>query len=887
MLAGSVVTINEDNVMVLNGRKVFPIGLSPGPPNNSLTTSGNDSLQEFRNAGALFFRINQTNNWNAALINYQQTALDWAAAHDMYLWLNLRELSQFPITSTNTAASLRNIVDTFRDHPALGVWKNYDEAWWGGVSVSNLLNGYNVIKQEDTNHPVVQTHAPRGYVSDLQPYNVAADVLAVDIYPVAATPPSNPPPTNSNISVVGDWTLELGEVAAGQKQFWLIEQIAFSGTTPPSKTLVYPTFTQSRYMAYQAIIDGTRGLMFFGGNIANTLSNQDVVVGWNWSFWNSTLRRVVRELGDHSLLADALVVSNSALPITITGSSAPDLEYCVREVPPYLYILASKREGTNATVTFSGLPGWAGVGDVLYETNRTVTATAGEFTDTFVPFDVHVYRFAQSNQTVRILYPPQNQTNYPGTVASFFVSADGTGPLAYQWRKNGITVTNGGNASGATTASLVISNVTVADVGNYDVIVSGIGAATSAPVARLVVTNLSPEIVIRPQSITNPVGTVAYFSVSAVGTGTLSYQWRKNGLNLANTGNVSGATTNVLALSGVSPSDVANYEVVVSGFGSTTSAPAASLVVVTQSLLFYEPFAYTNIGGLVSSNNPADWAFNGAGSDDLGVTTGSLSYPGLAAPIGNSATNGGPGLGARRIWDYAVNTGVLYFSALLRVNSLGYPTWNSGSGQIGALTATDNQSFRLAVMIKSNSPTGYVLGLQKGGTGAFTTFATNEFHAGDTLFLAGRYDFTVSPNSIALWINPGSTNFGATNAPATVLTNNGGTDGFTIDRINLRQNTAASVPANVQWDELRSGFTWASVTPPALPSLTSLKHFTNGTFQFTYTNVTALSYSVYASTNLTQWSPIGTASLISNGLYQFADPSASNKPRRFYQLRSP
>ena len=45
-------------------------------------------------------------------------------------------------------------------------WKNFDEAWWGGVSVTNLLNGYNVIKQEDTNHPIVQTHAPRGYVSD-------------------------------------------------------------------------------------------------------------------------------------------------------------------------------------------------------------------------------------------------------------------------------------------------------------------------------------------------------------------------------------------------------------------------------------------------------------------------------------------------------------------------------------------------------------------------------------------------------------------------------------------------------------------------------------------------------------------------------------------------
>src|SRR5204863_1181050 len=271
--AGSVVTMTVDNVLVINGHKVFSIGFSPGPPTNGKTPTGDDAMQEFRDAGALLFRIVQNNNWDSTVIAQQQAALDWAAQHGMYIWLNLRELSQFASTDTNTPASLRNIVDTFRNHPGLGLWKNFDEAWWGGVSVTNLLEGYNVIKQEDTNHPIVQTHAPRGYITNLQPYNVAADVLAVDIYPVATPPPSNPPPTNTQISVVGDWAQEIAQVANGQKQFWLIEQIAFSGTTPPAKTLIFPTFTQSRYMAYQAIINGARGLLFFGGNIAATLTN--------------------------------------------------------------------------------------------------------------------------------------------------------------------------------------------------------------------------------------------------------------------------------------------------------------------------------------------------------------------------------------------------------------------------------------------------------------------------------------------------------------------------------------------------------------------------------------------------------------------------------------
>src|SRR5690242_13745085 len=103
---GSVVAVNSDNVLVINGRKVFSIGFSPGPPINGKAPTGDDAMQEFRNAGALLFRMVQTANWDSTLIAQQQAALDWAAQHGMYIWLNLRELSQFPSTDTNTPASL-------------------------------------------------------------------------------------------------------------------------------------------------------------------------------------------------------------------------------------------------------------------------------------------------------------------------------------------------------------------------------------------------------------------------------------------------------------------------------------------------------------------------------------------------------------------------------------------------------------------------------------------------------------------------------------------------------------------------------------------------------------------------------------------------------------
>src|SRR5205807_6706259 len=130
-----------------------------------------------------------------------------------------------------------------------------------------------------------------------------------------------------------------------------------------------------------------------------------------------------------------------------------------------------------------------------------------------------------------------------------------------------------------------------------------------------------------------------------------------------------------------------------------------------------------------------------------------------------------------------------------------------------------------------------------------------------------------------LWIYPSSTNFGMPSEPAGFITSRTGTDGFTIDRFNTRQNVASgssSVPASIQWDELRFGLTWASETPPASPAtLANIKWLGNGTFQFAYTN-NGLSYTVYASTNLINWSSIGVVTQNLYGLYQFTDTNALN-----------
>ena len=78
--------------------------------------------------------------------------------------------------------------------------------------------------------------------------------------------------------------------------------------------------------------------------------------------------------------------------------------------------------------------------------------------------------------------------------------------------------------------------------------------------------------------------------------------------------------------------------------------------------------------------------------------------------------------------------------------------------------------------------------------------------------------------------------------------------------------------------------------PPQLGGATRLG---NGTFQFSFTSVAGASFTIFASTNVAQpfnaWSNLGSAveTPANSGQFQFADPQATNKPVRFYRVRSP
>jgi hypothetical protein len=400
------VDLQTGNLLV-GGKPVFPIGLSDPPPFASTAPdSGLPAWAEIARAGVNFVR-NYT-VWSAAAAAEQLFSvtqeLDAARAHKLQVWLALagadNDLTQVSL--------LNEIVAALKGHPGLGAWKGVDEPAHAHVPAPGCVAVYNHLRALDPDHPVVIIEAPRGpgptrgspdtrlTVAAVRPYTAACDIHGIDIYPVSRPPGlhAGGPPVNTDISVVGDMTRIIVE-ATRRKAIWTTLQIAWSGVFPPHP-VVFPTLQQARFMAYDAIVAGARGLFFFGGQFTQVMNAVDRQHGWNWSYWNNVQRPLLEELtdADHT---EALTAPNAAFAI---HADASDIAVSSRETSDFLYLIAVRSSPTaTGHVRFQGLPAATSEGTVLAHPEgnpaRNVPVTQGTFTDPspYQPHNARVYRF--------------------------------------------------------------------------------------------------------------------------------------------------------------------------------------------------------------------------------------------------------------------------------------------------------------------------------------------------------------------------------------------------------------------------------------------------------------------------------------------------------------
>ncbi|HST17740.1 MAG TPA: hypothetical protein VLK36_08735 [Gaiellaceae bacterium] len=396
--------------LLVAGKPTFPIGLSDPPPVGSTAPGGGTpAWAEIARAGVTFVR-NYT-VWRRVALAEQLLAvkeeLDAAQAHDLQVWLALAGVDN----NLQRQKLLDQIVGTVKGHPGLGVWKGADEPAHGHVPAAGLVAVRKHLRTLDPDHPIAIIEAPRApsktpggpdrplTAAAIRPYAAACDIHGVDIYPVSKPPGRHAggPPVNTDISVVGDMT-RIAVQATRRKAIWTTLQIAWSGVLPPHP-LVFPTLPQARFMAYDAVVHGARGLFFFGGHLREAMNAADRRRGWNWTYWRKVQRPLVEELTDAAHMA-ALTASLAGLSIK---ANASDIALSARADGPWLYLIAVRRSPTaDGRIRFTGLPAGVSRGTVLAHPGgnpaRNVSVSGGAFTDPdpYRPHNARVYRFRRA-----------------------------------------------------------------------------------------------------------------------------------------------------------------------------------------------------------------------------------------------------------------------------------------------------------------------------------------------------------------------------------------------------------------------------------------------------------------------------------------------------------
>jgi len=173
-----------------------------------------------------------------------------------------------------------------------------------------------------------------------------------------------------------------------------------------------------------------------------------------------------------------------------------------------------------------------------------------------------------------VLTQPQASSALDGGTATFSVGVSGTGPFTYRWQRNGTDIADAMGAS-YTTPVLALADTDAV----YSVVVGNGGGSVTSSTAALTVKPRPPAISGAPVSASVASGQTVNFSVAADGSAPLSYQWQRNGSNIA------GATAANYTTAALTAGDSgAQYRVIVSNAASAVTSNAATVTVTTATV---------------------------------------------------------------------------------------------------------------------------------------------------------------------------------------------------------------------------------------------------------------------------------------------------------------
>jgi endo-1,4-beta-xylanase len=259
-----------------------------------------------------------------------------------------------------------------------------------------------------------------------------------------------------------------------------------------------------------------------------------------------------------------------------------------------------------------------------------------------------------------ITLQPVSQTATVEDDVSFTVAGDGTGPLAYEWRKDGVPIV--GNPT-AGTPVLTLTGITTADAGSYDCVVSNVAGSAISAAAVLTVNK----------------------AVAAVSIGNLAqaYDGSPRVVSVATAPPGLGVVVTYDG-SPTPPTAPGSYVVVATIVDANyVGSATATLVVTTTVLVRHAPVLNGRVDGSLHLLLPESLTLNGGAA-----VTGDLLVPGTPTVRlnGNPAYGGtleGGGSATPSSYAVALNGGASLRHVVRRTDGVAYPSVGAPAAPTG------------------------------------------------------------------------------------------------------------------------------------------------------------------------------------------------------------
>ena len=244
--AANQVTIGKNRYPLINGKPFFPIL-------QWQIVKGNDNFYYY--AARQGVNLTLLDPWGMTESKIL-SLMDIAHKYGIMCVFNMRGVGKIETLRGKFTESIRN-------HPALFGYHVLDEPLWHGISDSYAKAGCDALKELDPYHPTWINVAPRNAIADLKPYAAICDIFGVDIYPIPY-PNSHSGISDKYPTACGKYSRRMNETAGFDKPiFTVLQAFAWhevSGGSPKP----HPSLTESRFMAYDSLLNGANGYVFWG-----------------------------------------------------------------------------------------------------------------------------------------------------------------------------------------------------------------------------------------------------------------------------------------------------------------------------------------------------------------------------------------------------------------------------------------------------------------------------------------------------------------------------------------------------------------------------------------------------------------------------------------------